>query len=532
MPDITNCVFSNNIIRPLETVSLTSRTSDGLTPIIENVVDNSNKLSTNGSSITCAAVTEPSSGWAGIISGSYVAEITLRHPLNKLIIRKFSSVNILRVRHYTSSDINVTLSTYSTYNLPGIKINIVDSTQISGGAKLDSTALPSDFTYANNTLVTSSAISAGTKAITFYLKNDIVVSKRYNIVISTFNPLEIVPNGNISNKLPLFCYKQSDNSIQLSPYSYPIRVVYPTNFGTISRLGFSKKDIVVENLCFGYKDENTFYPLNEDYKSKTIWLSELLNFKPTTEKEYLISFGIPDFIMKSELLLGNTINDKLCIKFKISYKPLDTLDEISKDVEIFFDKYLNRIIPFETNKYLNGEDIPGSVIRKPVNYASEADFISQYLNDCGINQLSLAIKNIVYVYFNQTYNGTQIVSSQSGMPISTATDKYRIELLLSYMNSLSDSINTDSSLRILNLVRSKIAIGKYIMWDDNLDHTSDGQLNVTDTVYTASPWKELYNSIKNIQYMKKYRICYKDSNTTYGLKYRVGNTDYNIMAWR
>ena len=201
-------------------------------------------------------------------------------------------------------------------------------------------------------------------------------------------------------------------------------------------------------------------------------------------------------------------------------------------MEQFFDKYLNRIIPFETNKYLNGEDIPGSIIKRPVNYASEAGFISQYSSDCGINQLSIAIRNIVYVYFNQTYAGAQIVSSRSGMPISTAADKYRIELLLSYMNSLSDSINTDSSLRILNSVRSKIAIGKYIMWDDNLDHTSDGQLNVTDAVYTASPWKELYNSIKNIQYMKKYRICYKDSDITYGLKYRVGSTDYDIMAWR
>lgn len=532
MPDITNCVFSNNIIRPLEAVSLISRTSDGLTPIIENVVDNSNKLSTNGSSITCAAVTEPSSGWAGVASGSYVAEITLRHPLNKLITKKFSSTSILRVKHYLPSDINVTLSTYSTYNLPGIKINIVDSTQIFGGAELDSSALPSDFTYTNNALVTNNTISAGTKAIIFYLKNDIVVSKRYNIIINVFKPLEIVPNGNISYRLPLFCYKQNDNSIQLSPYSYPIRVIYPTNFGTISRLGFSKEDIVVENLCFGYKDENVFHSLDESYKSKVIWLSELLNFKPTKEKEYLISFGIPDFIIKNNLLLGNSIDNKLCVRFKISYKPLDTLDEISRDVEIFFDKYLNRIIPFETNKYLNGEDIPGSIIKRPVNYASEAGFTSQNLSDCGINQLSIAIKNIVYAYFNQTYAGAQIVSSRSGMPISTAADKYRIELLLSYMNSLSDSINTDSSLRILNSVRSKIAIGKYIMWDDNLDHTCDGQLNVTDAVYTASPWKELYNSIKNIQYMKKYRICYKDSDITYDLKYRVGSTDYDIMAWR
>ena len=532
MPDITNCVFSNNIIRPLETVSLISRTSDGLTPIIENVVDNSNKLSTNGSSITCAAVTESSSGWAGIASGSYVAEITLRHPLNKLITKKFSSASILRVKHYSPSDINVTLSTYSTYNLPGIKINVIDSTQIFGGAELDSSVLPSDFTYTNNVLVTNNTISAGTKAITFYLKNDIVVSKQYNIIINVFKPLEIVPNGNISYRLPLFCYKQNDNSIQLSPYSYPIRVIYPTNFGTISRLGFSKEDIVVENLCFGYKDENVFHPLDESYKSKVIWLSELLNFKPTKEKEYLISFGIPDFIIKNNLLLGNSIDDKLCIRFKISYKPLDTLDEISRDIEIFFDKYLNRIIPFETNKYLNGEDIPGSIIKRPVNYASEAGFISQYSSDCGINQLSIAIRNIVYVYFNQTYTGAQIASSRSGTPISTAANKYRIELLLSYMNSLSDSINTDSSLRILSSVRSKIAIGKYIMWDDNLDHTSDGQLNITDAVYTASPWKELYNSIKNIQYMKKYRICYKDSDITYGLKYRVGSTDYDIMAWR
>ena len=138
--------------------------------------------------------------------------------------------------------------TYSTYNLPGIKINVIDSTQIFGGAELDSSVLPSGFTYTNNVLVTNNTISAGTKAITFYLKNDIVVSKQYNIIINVFKPLEIVPNENISYRLPLFCYKQNDNSIQLSPYSYPIRVIYPTNFGTISRLGFSKEDIVVENI--------------------------------------------------------------------------------------------------------------------------------------------------------------------------------------------------------------------------------------------------------------------------------------------
>lgn len=528
MPDITNCVFSNNVIRPLETVSLISRTSDGLTPIIENVVDNSNKLSTNGSSITCAAVTEPSSGWAGVASGSYVAEITLRHPLNKLITKKFSSANILRVKHYSPSDINVTFSSYDIFNIEGIKVYITDTTQVVGGSRLKNYSHL--FTYIDNTLILLNNITPGNKTVSAYLVNDYVVVKNITIFIRQFVPLSVTPNNN-DVRLALFCYKESDK-IRLSPYGYPIRLMYPSTYGVISRNGISRRDIVIEKLSFGYDDgTGNHIILDEQYKNNIFWVSELLNAFPSTEKDYLLVFGLPDFtLLNNTLLSTNDLDSKLQIQFTVSYFNDATGKEDDTVVTIKFEKYLNRIVTFETNKYTNGADIPGSLFKKPANKAIKDTVLAT--SDCGINNLLLPARGILVNYFNQDVLQSQLINATQYSHISNTTDKTLVESLLSYINSLNNAVNIDSSLRILSPVRSKIAIGKYIMWDDNLDHTSDGQLNVTDAVYTASPWKELYNSIKNIQYMKKYRICYKDSDITYDLKYRVGSTDYDIMAWR
>ena len=528
MPDITNCVFSNNIIRPLETVSLISRTSDGLTPIIENVVDNSNKLSTNGSSITCAAVTESSSGWAGVASGSYVAEITLRHPLNKLITRKFSSAGILRVKHYSPSDINVTFSSYDIFNIEGIKVYITDTTQVVGGSRLKNYSRL--FTYVDNTLILLNNITPGNKTVSAYLVNDCVVVKNITIFIRQFVPLSVTPNNN-DVRLALFCYKESDK-IRLSPYGYPIRLMYPSTYGAISRNGISRRDIVIEKLSFGYDDgTGNHIILDGRYKNNIFWVSELLNAFPSTEKDYLLIFGLPDFTLLNNTLLNtNDLDSKLQIQFTVSYFNDATGKEDDTVVTIKFEKYLNRIVTFETNKYTNGADIPGSLFKKPANKAIKDTVLAT--SDCGINNLLLPARGILVNYFNQDVSQSQLINATQYSHISNTADKALVESLLSYINSLNSAVNTDSSLRILSPVRSKIAIGKYIMWDDNLDHTSDGQLNITDTVYTASPWKELYNSIKNIQYMKKYRICYKDSDITYGLKYRVGSTDYDIMAWR
>lgn len=528
MPDITNCVFSNNIIRPLETVSLISRTSDGLTPIIENIVDNSNKLSTNGSSITCAAVTEPSSGWAGVASGSYAAEITLRHPLNKLIIRKFSSASILQVKHYSPSDINVTFSSYDIFNIEGIKVYVTDTTQVVGGSRLKNYS--HSFTYVDNTLILLNNITSGSRIVSAYLVNDYVVAKNITIFIRRFIPLSVTPNNN-DVRLALFCYKESDR-IRLSPYGYPIRLMYPSTYGAISRNGISRRDIVIEKLSFGYDDgTGNHIILDEQYKNNIFWVSELLNAFPSTEKDYLLVFGLPDFTLLNNTLLNtNDLDSQLQIQFTVSYFNDATGKEDDTVVTIKFEKYLNRIITFETNKYINGVDIPGSLFKKPANKAIKDTVLATF--DCGINNLLLPARGILVNYFNRGVSQSQLIDATRYSHVSNTVDKTLVESLLSYINSLNNAVNIDSSLRILSSVRSKIAIGKYIMWDDNLDYTSDGQLNITDTVYTASPWKELYNSIKNIQYMKKYRICYKDSDIAYGLKYRVGSTDYDIMAWR
>ena len=529
MPSITDCKFSSAIIRPTESVNVISKTSDNLIPTIVSVSNSGAELlGVNGGHIICGKITSSLSGWGGNANRTFNPQITLRHPYNKLITATFSGPQYLTAKHFSSNDINVTLSSYSIFNIEGIKIYVTDSTQIVGGSQLKN--YDSSFTYADNVLTLLNNIDPGNKIIYAYLVNDCVVTKNITINVKQFVRLSVTPNNN-NTRLALFCYKESDK-IRLSPYSYPIRLMYPSTYGAISRNGISRKDIVIEKLSFGYiNGDNEYITLDSQYEDSVFWVSKLLNASPSTEKDYLLVFGMPDFTLtNSDLLNTHDLDSKLQTSFKVSYYNDAINKEVTLSVVIKLEKYLNRIITFETNKYSNGTDIPGSVFKKPINKMNVDSFLPE--TDCGINQLFSPAQAILVNYFNQGVSRSQLINAEQYSSISNTNDKLLVESLLSYIDSLNKAVNIDSGLRILKPVRSKIAIGKPIMWDDSLEYTADGRPNISELDSTASPWKELYNAIKNIQYMKKYRICFKDNNIVYKVKQKVANNTYDIMAWR
>ena len=151
--------------------------------------------------------------------------------------------------------------------------------------------------------------------------------------------------------------------------------------------------------------------------------------------------------------------------------------------------------------------------------------------------MSNPITQVLQAYGQITNDVDNIISAKQNEYVCNATDKAKIEDLLSKLSILIRNINTSSN-RYIDDIRSEIAIGQYIMWNDNEDKLANKQPNTfkSSTDYatkTASPWYELYRGLRYIQFGKEVEVFYKDNNTDYQVSYRGSDSKtYDLGARR
>ena len=100
--------------------------------------------------------------------------------------------------------------------------------------------------------------------------------------------------------------------------------------------------------------------------------------------------------------------------------------------------------------------------------------------------------------------------------ISGEDNKKIIESALVDLNAFIDIVNKDKGYNKLSKVRQNIAIGEYIMWDDSLDILADGSKNTFKNSEkhlnnTASPYMELFNGLRTIQYGIETLVSYRNN---------------------
>ncbi len=529
-PTINKPSISPSELRPTEQAYISCSTSDNKS--INYSLSNAIGVSLSGTTIKCNEVTSPTS-WPD----NTTITVNATHSQNNTV----KNSNTFRIKHWSTDTIKFTTAGSSLFSDKGSFINFVDSSPAAldrceikvnivydGGIKLHKDLetylkITKDNTGAGKVEVISDEFSTYIDDIKdenpklqfiLRLNKDYVVSKTFNtdiLVIRTVpfkciypkNPgNETTINYISTNTLPLFANsKTDDNKYEINYSNYPIVITYPNK---------GDGNLYIHN-AFSYKindgSANTGYIFKNHDADYKVSLSHFCNsslLKPGSE--LWIALNLENRFISCNP--GNTLN----ITFSLDVPKLSgsgtEVRTITIKYKVYYDKTGESILPFITEEY-NGTKIQGS------------PFIKDHIGI--INTLYNPITQVLQAYGQITNDVDNIISAKQNEYVCNATDKAKIEDLLSKLSILIRNINTSSN-RYIDDIRSEIALGQYIMWNDNEDKLANEQPNTfkSSTEYetkTASPWYELYRGLRYIQFGKEVDVFYKNNDTDYQVSY-------------
>lgn len=546
-PTINKPSISPSELRPTEQAYISCSTSDNQ-PINYTLANNIG-VTILGSTVTCSPV-ESSTSWPD----NTTITVNAAHSQNNTV----KNSNTFKINHWSTDTIKFTTAGSLLFSDKGSFINFVDSSPAvlgrceikvniiyDGGSRLHDSLVPKyleitkakDNSGAGKVEVISDEFSNYIDDIkdknpklqfVLRLNKDYVVSKTFNtdiLVIRTVpfkciypkNPgNETTINYISTNTLPLFANsKTDDNKYEINYSNYPIVITYPNK---------GDGNLYIHN-AFSYKindgSANTGYIFKNHDADYKVSLSHFCNsslLKPGSELWIALN-------LKNRFISCNQ-GDNLNITFSLDVPKLvgsgTEVRTITIKYKVYYDKDGESILPFITEEY-NGAKIQGS------------PFIKDHIGI--INTLSNPITQVLQAYGQIDNEVDNIISATQNEYICNATDRAKIEDLLSKLSILIRNINTSSN-RYIDDIRSEIALGQYIMWNDNEDDLANGEPNAfkSSTDYatkTASPWYELYRGLRYIQFGKEVEVFYKDSNTDYQVSYRGSDgKTYDLGARR
>lgn len=528
-PTITSLNVSPKEIRPTEQAYISGTTSDNQP--INYTLANSTGVTISGSTVTCSPVKSTTS-W----SDNTTITVNAAHSQNNTV----KSSTTFKIKHWPTDTIKFATAGSSLFSDKGSFINFVDSSPAAldrceikvnivydGGIKLHKDLktylkITKDRTGAGKVEVISDNFSNYIEDIkdnnpklqfVLRLNKDYVVSKTFNTNISVLKTVPfkcIYPKNDgdettidytSSNILPLFVNSVKGGKYEVNYSNYPIVIMYPNK---------GNGNLYMHN-AFSYKindgSANTGYIFKNHDADYKVSLSHFCNsslLKPGSE--LWIALNLENrFISCSP---GNKLN----ITFSLDVPKLNDSGTEVRTITIQYKVYYNKdgesILPFITEEY-NGAKIQGS------------PFIKDHIRI--INTLSNPITQVLQAYGQIDNEVDNIISATQNEYVCNATDKAKIENLLSKLSILIQNINTSSN-RYIDDIRSEIAIGQYIMWNDNEDELANKQPNMfkSSTDYetkTASPWYELYRGLRYIQFGKEVDVFYKNNDTDYQVSY-------------
>ena len=472
----------------------------------------------------------------------------------------------ITAKHFTGEDINTfpanynriisdnypIVYNYDLYDIGKLNINLIDSTNIYGGAKFSiyiADKYNSVIKYNSDTNIISyngkydvdfaTSVDTIQLQITSSLTNDYCVNKYFTINLTLYNAIEfelISPysyNRDAVN-LPLISIanKISDNIIEFNPLSYPIVFIIPN---TIKNISTNKVGQLILNIARVdiYTNDETY----SAYFDKNCTL--------TSTSIEIDSSNIGDFDNKlgstSNLILGDThiyVNSPKLINILDCKSLDDNAYNDSSDVyrynsitmRMFFELsyYSNATNEHKTNSFaIDYIPVLGLVSKlSSGNLQGEHFTVDSVKSD--FTSILFAIDAIRH---NYKYSNDRIIADlnknvgllgnsskyiNKNSYISGKNNKEIIESALVDLNALIDVINKDRGYSKISKVRQNIAIGEYIMWDDSLDILADGSNNTfkNSEKYlnsTASPYMELFNGLRTIQYGIETLVSYRNN---------------------
>lgn len=541
VPTISTPSISPNIIRPTESASISCYTSDS--HAINYSLNDYTGVSLSGNTIKCNAVTTDTS-WPD----NKTITVNAVHTENNTV----KSSNTFKLQHWPQSEIKFSTAGSTLYSDIGSYVNFVDATSDSLGKcdiKVnivhDSGIIYNDTLIGKYLSIEKDALGAGVVKVisddfTDFIGNytnaklqfvlsinyDKVVKKTINTNIEVIKTVEfdcIYPlnNGNkdsisyvSNNTLPLFANSVKSEKYEINYSNYPIVITYP-NKGNSDITIHNKFSYTINSGSAQY--DYIFKSRTEDYK---VVLSHFCNsslLKPGSE--LWIALNLENRFIKCKP--GDLIN----ITYTLDVPNLSGIGTTARTItikyKVYYDSSNENILPFMTGQ-LDGNNIQGS------------QFSIKHIDV--INTLASPITQVLQAYGQITNTVSKIISAKSNEYISNTTDKSNIESLLSKLSILIQCIN-DSSNRYIDDIRSEIALGQYIMWNDSEDTLANGQPNMFKLsddyrIKTASPWYELFRGLKFIQFGKEVNVVYNQGNVDYQVSYKDNGTDYDLSARR
>lgn len=537
-------ISTNEALRPTEQAYISCSASDNQP--VNLSLSNTEYAKLDNLTITCKEVKSATS-WPD----NTTITVNATHSQNNTV----KSSTTFKIKHWPTDTIKFTTAGSSLFSDKGSFINFVDSSPAAldrceikvniiydGGSRLHDKLVPEylkitkDNTGAGKVEVISDEFSNYIDDIkdknpklqfVLRLNKDYVVSKTFNTNISVIKTVQfncIYPKnpGNettidyiSSNTLPLFANSKKDGKYEVNYSNYPIVIMYPNK---------GDGNLYMHN-AFSYKinngSANTGYIFKNHDANYKVSLSHFCNsslLKPGSELWIALNL--------ENRFISCSPGDTLTITFSLDVPKLSgsgtEVRTITIKYKVYYDKTGESILPFITEEY-KGTKIQGS------------PFIKDHIGI--INTLSNPITQVLQAYGQITNNVDNVVSATQNEYVCNATDKAKIEDLLSKLSILIRNINTSSN-RYIDDIRSEIAIGQYIMWNDNEDKLANGEPNTfkSSTDYatkTASPWYELYRGLRYIQFGKEVEVFYKDNNTDYQVLYRDSDDKiYDLGARR
>lgn len=553
-PTITSLNVSPKEIRPTEQAYISGTTSDNQP--IKYTLSNSTDVTILGSTVTCSPV-ESTTSW----SDNTTITVNATHSQNNTV----KSSTTFKIKHWSTDTIKFTTAGSSLFSDKGSFINFVDSSPAAldrceikvnivydGGIKLHEDLetylkITKDKTGAGKVEVVSDKFSNYIDDIkdknpklqfVLRLNKDYVVSKTFNTNISVIKTVQfncIYPkndgdettiNYTSTNTLPLFVNsKTDDNKYEVNYSNYPIVIMYPNK---------GDGNLYMHN-AFSYKinngSANTGYIFKNHDANYKVSLSHFCNsslLKPGSE--LWIALNLENRFISCKP--GNTLN----ITFSLDVPKLDDsgteVRTITIKYKVYYDNDGESILPFITGNYKYTD--PKTETETELSIQG-SPFRTNHIDI--INTLSNPITQVLQAYGQINNDVDNIISAKQNEYVCNATDKAKIEDLLSKLSILIRNINTSSN-RYIDDIRSEIAMGQYIMWNDNEDELANDEPNTfkSSTDYatkTASPWYELYRGLRYIQFGKEVEVFYKDNNTDYQVSYRGSDgKTYDLGARR
>lgn len=525
-------------------------------------------LTFNNNTISVDYITEDvytslsDSDWRKHPNSEYTVYLKYTSDLNSCISNSIS----LTVKHFSYNDISVFAANYankSKYNncdtyeyklfdTASLDINLIDSTNVLGGVKFkvdfsDDLADYSEyFTFDNKYdtiryLGNCDVNDNHDLYISFIsnIINDYCISKQCYIKLYLYDAIEvelISPYAYEDNKvkLPLVSIgnKISSNLVEFNPLSYPITFILPNTLKNIYTNEVGKLILNIARVDI-YTNDETYYAYFD--KNCTI----------TSTSIEINSSNIGDFSNKfgstSNLILGDThiyVNSPELIAI-LDYK---NLDDNTHSYSSYSQRYNSTTIRmyFEFSYYSNA-------ISEPKTYPFAIDYIpvlglvnklssenlqgEHFTIDSVKSDFTSILFAIDAIRHNYKYSDDRIIADlnenvgllgnsskyiNKNSYISGKNNKEVIESALVDLNALIDVINKDRGYSKISKVRQNIAIGEYIMWDDSLDILADGSNNTFKNSEnylnsTASPYMELFNGLRTIQYGIETLVSYRNN---------------------